>query len=123
LDAWLDDPEYASTIALRIATTDNLTMFIAMRSNRAVDPAESTEIATAGELSHAFGAAIEDRLTHLFGVQHGAYDGVESIGRNGVASSRCEVQAVRPAVEATPEIGLRGTPGSAEGGAPAVSDT
>jgi len=29
LHAWLDDPEYASTLALRIATTDNLTMFIA----------------------------------------------------------------------------------------------
>lgn len=29
LHAWLDDPEYASTVAIRIATTDNLTMFIA----------------------------------------------------------------------------------------------
>jgi len=29
LHAWLKDPEYAATIAIRIATTDNLTMFIA----------------------------------------------------------------------------------------------
>jgi uncharacterized protein (DUF1330 family) len=29
LHAWLNDPEYASTINIRIATTDNLTMFIA----------------------------------------------------------------------------------------------
>lgn len=29
LHAWLEDPEYAATIAIRIATTDNLTMFIA----------------------------------------------------------------------------------------------
>jgi uncharacterized protein (DUF1330 family) len=29
LHAWLNDPEYASTVAIRLATTDNLTMFIA----------------------------------------------------------------------------------------------
>lgn len=29
LRAWLSDPEYASTVAIRLATTDNLTMFIA----------------------------------------------------------------------------------------------
>jgi uncharacterized protein (DUF1330 family) len=29
LHAWLNDPEYAATVAIRIATTDNLTMFIA----------------------------------------------------------------------------------------------
>ena len=28
LHAWLADPEYAATVAIRIATTDNLTMFI-----------------------------------------------------------------------------------------------
>ena len=36
LHAWLKDPEYAATIAIRIATTDNLTMFIA----DAIDPGD-----------------------------------------------------------------------------------
>jgi len=29
LHAWLADPEYADAVAIRIATTDNLTMFMA----------------------------------------------------------------------------------------------
>lgn len=29
LHAWLADPEYAETVAIRLITTDNLTMFIA----------------------------------------------------------------------------------------------